>query len=89
MQHNILLKTLNQIRKPTCIDEVLSYPLWEGENIKIGDSSVYYKNWTEAGIWTVHDLLDNQGKIMSFQNFQQLYQFRPIYFILLWNSKLA
>lgn len=65
-------KTLNQSRKPRCIDQILSYPLWEVENIKVGGSSVFFKNWARTGIWTAHDLLDYQSKIISFQNFPKI-----------------
>lgn len=45
--------------------------------IKIGGSGVYQKKWTKSGNLTVYNLLGYKGKIMSFQNFQQIYQFRP------------
>jgi hypothetical protein len=39
----------------------------------------YYKNWAKRGIWTVNDFFDNQGNIMSFQDFQQTYNLRPMF----------
>lgn len=68
-------RTLNLISKHRCIDKVLSYPLLEGENIKIGGSNVYCE--TMKTLEFGHALLDYQGKIMSLY-FQQLYQLRPI-----------
>ena len=35
------------------------------------------KKWAKKGVWTVNDLIDNHGNIMSFQDFQQTYNSRP------------
>jgi hypothetical protein len=42
--------------------------LWNNNSIKVGNSTVYYKNWANRGIWTVNDLIDKQGNIMSVPN---------------------
>ena len=70
---------LKECQKPQYFGDVLCSSLWKNNNIKIGNSSIYYKDWAKHGIWTVNDLTDNHGNIMSFQDFQLTYNFRPMF----------
>ena len=71
---------LKELHLPRYPGDVLSTSLWNNNSIKVGNSTVYYKNWAKRGIWTVNDLnIDNQGNIMSFQDFQQTYNLRPMF----------
>jgi hypothetical protein len=49
-------------------------------DLKIENATLYSKNWAKRRIWTVNDLIDNQGNSMSFQDFQQTYNLRSMYF---------
>ena len=70
---------LKELHLPRYPGDVLSTSLWNNNSIKVGNSTVYYKNWAKRGIWTVNDFFDNQGNIMSFQDFQQTYNLRPMF----------
>ena len=70
---------LKELHLPRYPGDVLSTSLWNNNSIKVGNSTVYYKKWAKRGIWTVNDLIDNQGNIMSFQDFQQTYSLRPMF----------
>ena len=52
---------LKELHLPRYTGDVLSTSLWNNNSIKVGNSTVYYKNWAKRGIWTVNDLIDNQG----------------------------
>jgi hypothetical protein len=43
------------------------------ENIKVGYQTVMYKDWTKRGVYMINNALDETGKIMSFQKFQDTY----------------
>jgi hypothetical protein len=70
---------LKELHLPRYTGDILSTSLWNNNSIKVGNSTVYYKNCAKRGIWTVNDLIDNQGNIMSFQDFQQTYNLRPMF----------
>ena len=63
------LKTFGTIAKPTNWYECLSVPLRCNNNIRVGDSTVFYKTWKEKGIWFINDLLDENGDLLSYENF--------------------
>ena len=43
--------------------------LFYNENIKIGNRSIYYKEWQKKGIEYINDLLDETGQLLNWQNF--------------------
>ena len=47
--------------------------IWNNENIKVGYQTVMYKDWTKRGVYMINNALDETGKIMSFQKFQDTY----------------
>ncbi len=49
-------------------------PLWFNPNIKIGGETVFYKNWFNAGVQCINDLLDNEGNFYSYENFIENYE---------------
>ena len=66
-------KEMNLNRKVTDLNDVLGSPLWKNSNIKVGNTTVYYKSWTEKEIWTINDLLNVEGGFMSLQDFRETY----------------
>ena len=58
---------LNFCNTPSC------QPLWKNSFIKINNSPVFYKQWFDKGVRFVNDLLDNNGKFLSFNDFQKKY----------------
>jgi hypothetical protein len=50
--------------------------LWWNDKIKIGNKSVHYRHWMNKGIYFVNDLLNEDGKFMSFDQFQRVYDLK-------------
>ena len=44
--------------------------IWNNENIKVDIKQFVYKDWAKRGVYMINDVLDETGKIMSFQKFQ-------------------
>ena len=61
----------NQPSKPA---KVLSQGLWYNPEILIENKPVYYKGWAESDILYINDLVDNNGNIYSYENFQDMAQ---------------
>lgn len=40
----------------------------------------FYRSLAQNGVWTVNDLLDEQGDIVSYQNFERRYTFKPTFY---------
>ena len=51
--------------EPVTINEILRQPIWDNDLILIGNKTVRYKNWTQAGIQYIADLVDNNGQLAS------------------------
>ena len=45
--------------------------IWNNRNIKIDGKAPFYKNWFEKNIVRIEDLLDNDGKFLSFKQFSE------------------
>ena len=43
--------------------------IWNNKNITIAGKSVYWENWHVAGILRIKDLLEEDGKFLSYGNF--------------------
>ena len=43
--------------------------IWNNKIIIIGGKSVYWENWHAAGIFRIKDLLEEDGKFLSYDNF--------------------
>ena len=68
-----ILKTWAEIHdvKSTSLDkhDVREAIIWNNKNITIGGKSVYWENWHAAGILRIKDLLEENGKFLSYDNF--------------------
>ena len=56
--------------KPEHWSQFCTVQLWYNPFIKVGGSCVFYKSWLHGGITYVNDLLDEHGKLFSFQKFK-------------------
>ena len=45
----------------------LSTPLWMNKNVRIGNKPVFYRDWYRKGICYINDLVDEDGKYLSFE----------------------
>ena len=47
--------------------------IWNNKDITIEGKSLYWKTWSECGIYFVQDLLKNTGKYLSYEEFKTKY----------------
>ena len=47
--------------------------IWNNKDITIEGKSLYWKTWSERGIYFVQDLLKNTGKYLSYEEFKTKY----------------
>ena len=50
--------------------------IWNNRSILIQNRSIYFKDWAEKGVVSVHDLLDEEGNWLSFGKFSNKYNIR-------------
>ena len=60
--------------KPNSWKEILSIPLWYNASIKVGGNVVFYRSWKIKGILMINDLLDADGELLTYVEFQRQYQ---------------
>ena len=72
-----VLSALNDVSKfvdGECVEyQILTTPLWNNPDIKIGKKSVLYKKWFESGIYFINDLIDTNGKLYERDALNQRY----------------
>ena len=54
-------------------DDILNEPLWLNSKIKIGNESIFYKDWSLKGIHIVQDLFNDYGDPLNFECFRNKY----------------
>ena len=52
------------------LDQQRKFVLWNNREIKIEGKTLFWKTWFEKGIFLVQDLLNEEGKFLSLQEFQ-------------------
>ena len=55
-------------------NEIESEILWNNHEVTIGGKSVFYKQWYDAGVNTLPDILDKEGKFLAFTVFKEKYK---------------
>ena len=68
--------TFADLLKPENWSQFCTVQLWYNPSIKVGGSSVFYKNWYEGGIIHVNDLLDEHGNLFTFQKFKDQFNIK-------------
>ena len=63
-----ILNTWSEITycKPDTVEKIKNQIIWNNDQILVNNKSVYYKEFSEAGIMKIGDLFDVSGKIKSF-----------------------
>ena len=70
-------------------DEFVSDLLWKKETIKIVTPSIIYKDLVDKGISLINALLNDEGKLMTLQQFQNIYEIKSNVFTYNWvNSSI-
>ena len=54
----------------------LSRTIWHNPEIKIGGKTVFYRNYSEAGVNFINDLISEEGDFLSYPSFQRKYNFQ-------------
>ena len=62
------------------LDQRWKFVLWNNREIKIEGKTLFWKTWFEKGIFLVQDLLNEDGKFLSLQEFQDKFDLE-IYFL--------
>ena len=52
--------------------------IWNNRNIMIDGGPLFYNCWFENNITRVEDLIDNKGNLLSFNQFSEQYQLKPL-----------
>ena len=47
--------------------------LFNNKEILVGNRPFFLKDWFDSGIVSIQDILNENGKFLSFQEFQQIY----------------
>ena len=55
-------------------NEIESEILWNNHEVTIGGKSVFYKQWYDAGVKTLPDILHKEGKSLTFTAFKEKYK---------------
>jgi len=66
----LLAWSYRDTKPPSSSAEVLSQILWYNSDILIDKKPVYYKKLVNSNILYINDLINNEGKFYSYQNFQ-------------------
>ena len=54
--------------------------LWNNKNITIAGKSIYWKHWHTAGIERICDLLNENSKLLSYEDFCRKTGLRPAFY---------
>ena len=67
-----IIKHTPTIKKKEIENEIL----WNNHFITIGGKSIFYRQWYNAGIKTLSDILDEEGNFLSFPEFRKKYKIK-------------
>ena len=59
---------------PTTKEEIENEILWNNHLVTIVGKSIFYRQWFNAGVKTLSDILDEEGKFLSFPEFRKKYK---------------
>ena len=54
-----------QDKPPTAPSDILCQSIWFNPSITVASKPVFYKNWCQAGVFHINDLLDDTGNIFT------------------------
>ena len=59
--------------KPSYWKDFLCSPLWYNHNIKVGRKSCFIRNWFQAGVVSINDIMDRNGNFYTLEAFRDKY----------------
>ena len=54
-------------------------PIFCNDNIRVGNRTVFQKSWIDNRVCYIKNILNENGKFMSFQSFKEKYRINTIY----------
>ena len=63
-------KELRQVNQDSYKSDLI---LWNNQDITIEGKSLFWKRWTENGIYYIQDILNENGKFLTFEEFNRRY----------------
>ena len=68
------IKYINSKRhRITNEEDIRTQPLWYNDNLHIGNKPINHRNYENAGIHVINDLLDENGNILTFEQLKSVY----------------
>ena len=58
--------------KPSYWKDFLCSPLWCYHNIQVGRKSCFIRNWFQAGVMSINDIMDRNGNFYTLEAFREL-----------------
>ena len=71
------LKLFLEKVEPLSWNELVSIPLWYNPSIKVEGNAVFYRSWKNKGILLINDLLDSNGELLTYPEFQRKFHLPP------------
>ena len=63
--------------------------IFNNDKILIDRRTVFYHDWVEKGVFTLHDVIDASGNFLPFEQFQQHYEINCNFLSYFQNSNLC
>ena len=78
----ILLELLDYLQEPTKFpeyDKNNDLILWNNRRITIERNTVFWKQWFDQGVTFISDLMNSNGKFLTFEEFQNKFEIKANY----------
>ena len=62
--------------KPTSAADIMGISIWNNPNINIANVAIFYRRWHDKGIHFIKDLLEENGRLLTYEKFQEKYNFQ-------------
>jgi hypothetical protein len=62
-----------KINKVETYEDICRQPIWNNQNITVGNRTIAYNQWHNQGIRYIGDIIDDKGNIMTQQQIEQEY----------------
>lgn len=61
---------------PKSASDIMGISIWNNMNIKINNTPVFYRRWYDKNIHFIRDLVDENGQLLTYEQFQAKYNVR-------------
>ena len=76
-----VLKSWHSLPKEPATDcnSILRETIWYNSRILVNGKAVFYKQWYDSGIWYINDLVNENGKFLSYKEFLEIYNIKETF----------